>query len=207
MRIPRFLVLLSLATFALCAASFADSPFNFAAFGTGDIGHTDTFPTSPAGPFSLTAWGFSADGVNTDLWYKADGGDETGLGLSNDTVDHEIQGSSFLEFTTAHVTTITIGSVQSGESWAIYGSNSIGTRGTTLLASGTTDVPPPAGGLNLAAIDSGWTYVSLFAPTGNILLDGANAAPPAVPEPSTPAFILTLGLIGLFEIGRRKLTA
>jgi hypothetical protein len=203
MRIPRFLALLSLATLVLCAASFADTPYNFAAFGTGDIGHTDTFS---AGGFSLTAWGFSSNNTNTDLWYKADGGDETGLGLSNDTVDHEIQGNSFLEFTTANVTTITIGSVQSGESWAIYGSPSIGTRGTVLLASGNTDVSVPP--LNLAAIDSGWTWVSLFAPTpGNILLDGANAPAPRVPEPSTPAFILTLGLVGLFEVGRRKLMA
>ena len=204
MRIPRFLALLSLATLVLCAASFADSPDNFAAFGVGDIGHVDTFQTSPAGPFSLTAWAFSADGVNTDLWYKADGGDETGLGESNDpSGNHEIAGTSFLEFTTAHVTTLSIGSVQSGESWAIYGSPSVGTRGTTLLASGNGDVT----NFNLAGVDGGFTWVALFAPTGNILLDSVNEAAPPVPEPSTPAFILTLGLVGLFEVGRRKLMA
>ncbi len=202
MRIPRFLALLSLATLVLCAASFADIPYNLASKGVGDLGVTTW--TFSDGSNSITLWGFTGVGSGTtDLWYKNDGGDETGMGLANDTVDHEILGSSFLEFTTANVTTITIGSVQSGESWALYGSNSIGTRGTTLLASGTTDVIPP--GLNIAAIDSGWTYVSLFAPTGNILLDGANGPAPRVPEPGTTAMILTLGFVGLFEVGRRKL--
>ena len=142
MRIPRFLTLLSLATLTLCAASFADIPYNLASKGVGDLGVTTW--TFSDGPNSITLWGFTGVGSGTtDLWYKNDGGDETGMGLANDTVDHEILGSSFLEFTTANVTTITVGSVQSGESWALYGSNSIGTRGTTLLASGTTDVIPP----------------------------------------------------------------
>jgi hypothetical protein len=206
MRIPRFLALLSFALFTLCAASFADIPYDFSTKGTGDL--LVTTWTFNAGSNAITLWGFTGVGSGTtDLWYKTDGGDETGMGLANDTVDHEIKGNSFLEFTTANVTTITIGSVQPTESWALYGSNSIGTRGTTLLASGTTDVPPPAGGLNIAAIDSGWTYVSLFSPTGNILLDGANAPAPRVPEPGTTAMIMTLGLAGLFEVGRRKLMA
>ncbi len=158
MRIPRFLTLLSAALFALCSAGFATS-FNFAAFGTGDIGHSDTFL---AGAVSMTAYGFSAANTNTDLWYKADGGDETGLGLSNDTVDHEVQGTSFLQFTAANVATISIGSVQSGETYQLYGSNTLGTLGTKIGSLGTADVT----NLNLAAIDGTWTYVSLFAPKG-----------------------------------------
>jgi hypothetical protein len=201
MRIPRFLTLLSAALFALCSAGFATS-FNFAAFGTGDICHTDTFL---AGAISMQAWGFTgnASSPNTDLWYKADGGDETGLGLSNDTVDHEVQGTSFLQFTAANVATISIGSVQSGETYQLYGSNTLGTLGTKIGSLGTADVT----NLNLAAIDGTWTYVSLFAPTGNVLLDSATASAPVVPEPGTSTMLMTLGVVGLLAFGRRKLFA
>jgi hypothetical protein len=204
MRIPRFLALLSIATLVLCAASFADTSFDFSTKGVGDLGSAvETF--TGAGGGSITLWGFSATGVSTtgnvNLWFKNDGGDETGLGLKNDTVDHEIMGTSFIQFTALGITSVAIGSVQSGESFQLYGSNTLGTLGTAIGSLGTAD-----GTVSLPPIDGGFKYVSVFSPAGNVLLDNATFIP-AVPEPSTTAFILTLGLVGLFEVGRRKLRA
>jgi len=202
MRIPRFLALLSLATLILCAASFADSSFDFSTKGTGDLGSAvETF--TGAGGGSITLWGFSATGVSTTgdvhLWFKNGTGDENGLGLANDTVDNEIKGNSFIQFTALGITSVTIGSVQGGESFQLYGSNVLGTLGSAIGSLGTADAT-----VSLPAIDGGFKYVSVFSPAGNVLLDNATYIP-AVPEPSTTAFIMTLGLVGLFEVGRRKL--
>lgn len=196
MHLSRSLMTLVFATVVLCGAAFADSTFNFGANGNGDIGQSDTFT---AGGDSITLWGFTgnASNPNTDLWYKTGGGDETGLGLLNDpSNEHEIVGSSFIQFTAAGIKTITLGSVQSGESFALYGSNTLGTLGTLLTGyTGTAD-----GTVNLSAIDGTWKYVSVLAPKGNVLLDSAT-----VPEPGTLAMMITLGVVGLFTFGRSKL--
>jgi len=212
MRIPRFLALLSLATLILCAASFADSTFDFSTKGSGDLGSAvETF--TGAGGGSITLWGFSASGVSTtgdvDLYYKANppnSGDEVGLGLANDPTDHEVGGKSFIQFTAAGITSVTIGSIQSGESFVLYGSNTPGAFNTiNSIASGIGPISPQTI-TGLTALSSGFTYIDLFAPAGNVLLDSATFVP-AVPEPGTTAMILTLGIVGLFEVGRRKLMA
>ena len=198
MRLSRSLAILAFAVIVFCGASFADSTFDFSSKGNGDIGPTDTFT---AGAGSITLWGFSAAKTATDLFYKNGGGDENGLGLNDGDVDHEISGTAFIQFTAAGITSITIGSVQSGETYQLYGSNTLGKRGTKIGVLGTTD-----GTVNLSAIDGTWTYVSLFAPAGNVLLDNATT-PSSVPEPGSTALIMTIGLVGLFELGRRKLFA
>jgi len=202
MRIPRFFALLSVATLVLCAASFADSTFNLTANGTGDIGSTSTFTgTSPA---SLTLWGFSTQisggPADTHLFVKTGGGDENGVGLVNDPSpgEDEIAGHSFIQFSGVDLTSITVGSVQSGESFQLWGSNVFGTLGTTIGLAGTAD--------GSVALPAGFAFYSLTAPTGNVLLDSVSYSVPT-PEPGTTAMILTLGLVGLFEVGRRKLMA
>ncbi|HEV7219347.1 MAG TPA: PEP-CTERM sorting domain-containing protein [Terriglobales bacterium] len=205
MRIPRFLTILSFAVIVFCGVSFADSTFDFSSKGNGDIGAMDTFT---AGGSSITVWGFSdgstaADDDSTHLFFKNGTGDENGLGLNDGDVDNEISGTAFIQFTAAGIKTISIGSVQSGETYQLYGSNTLGTLGTKIGSVGTAD----ATNLNLAAIDGTWTYVSLFAPSGNVLLDNATAAAPVVPEPGATTMLMTLGVVGLLAFGRRKLFA
>ena len=197
MRLSRSLAILAFSLVVLCGAGFADSTFDFSSKGNGDIGHTDTFT---AGAGSITLWGFSNTNTNTDLFFKNGAGDENGLGLNDGDGDNEISGTAFIQFTTAGITSVKIGSVQSGESFALYGSNTLGTLGTLLTGyTGTADKT-----VSLPSIDGTWKYVSVFSPTGNVLLDNAKTAS-SVPEPSTPALVMSLGLVGLVAFGGRKL--
>jgi hypothetical protein len=94
--------------------------------------------------FSITAYGFdNHSGVGTphDLYYKSvpdiGGATETGLGLV-ETVSNELQANlNFIQFDfTAALAAgmfngeLSVGSVQAGETFAIFGSNTLGTLGT-----------------------------------------------------------------------------
>src|SRR6476620_6027676 len=94
--------------------------------------------------FSITAYGFdnhSGIGTAHDLFYKSvaeiGGGTESGLGLTN-TGHNELQpGLHFIQFDfTAALAAgmfngqLSVGSIQPGESYTIFGSNTLGTLGT-----------------------------------------------------------------------------
>jgi len=94
--------------------------------------------------FSITAYGFdnhSGIGTAHDLFYKnvtpIGGATESGLGLTN-IADNELQaGLHFIQFDfTASLAAgmfngqLSVGSIQTGESFAIFGSNALGTLGT-----------------------------------------------------------------------------
>jgi len=214
MRIPRPLTILSL-SFALlvfCSAAFADSSFDFST--DGNINATSVTFNGTAGA-SITLNGFSNTASTTstfptDLWYKNEGAGETGIGLKDDpTGENEIAGTNFVEFTDKGITSITLGSVQSGEKYALYGSNTLGILGTHLIASGSGSDVTISG---LVGLDSGYTYLSLIdldpgtgKTSGNILLANATYAPVPVPEPGTTTLLMTLGVVGLLAFGRRKL--
>ena len=106
---------------------------------------TYTAPDSTAGgSFSITARGYdnhSGIGTAHELYFKSkseiNGAVEFGLGLTN-TLSNEIQpGLHFIQFDfTAALAAglfngqISVGSVQPGEMFAFYGSNTVGTLGT-----------------------------------------------------------------------------
>jgi hypothetical protein len=206
MRIPRFLALLSLATLILCGASFADQILSLGPFTGADIGTTATFSN---GIGSVTVSGFSANSTPTQIFSKNGGGDEDGLGVDGTgDGDKEISGTAFLQFTAAGINSAVIGSAQTGEGWELVGSTANGVLGTTVLFSGTGGEQVSITGL--LAKSGGFTYVDLAVPVGNggnILLDSLDTPDARVPEPGTTAMIMTLGLVGLFEVGRRKLMA
>jgi hypothetical protein len=205
MRTPRFLALLALATLTLCAASFADTNFDFTKAGTvaGDVG--SAMYTVNAGPASVTLYGFSAPMATPDthIYIKTGGGDENGAGLVNDPTagEDEIAGTSFIQFKGTDLTDFSIGSSTGNDSWILYGSSTLGTLGTSLMT-GTAELTDQA----LPPLPAGDTYYSLTAHTGNVLLADVSYSVPT-PEPGTTAMIMTLGLVGLFEVGRRKLMA
>jgi hypothetical protein len=94
--------------------------------------------------FSITAYGFdnhSGIGTSHDLFYKNaamnGGATETGLGLVS-TPNNELQtGLQFIQFDFTSALAagmfngqLSVGSIQQGESFAIFGSNTLGTLGT-----------------------------------------------------------------------------
>lgn len=181
-------------------------------------GTTHTF-TSDVGGFQITAKGFTSNTLATplDLFLKNTGGDEIGLGFTNEG-DHEIAGSRVVVIdwgttvlSQATAWSIEFNSTTQGEAWKVLGSTTgaAGTFNTTVLQSvGTSDE-----GLHTIAGAIPYRYFEIFSNSllggGNVLLSELNATggslnqTSAVPEPSTWAMLL-LGFVGLGFAFRHK---
>ena len=184
--------LLALGCALLAASAQADIiTFNFLENGTGDLGSsTQTFMESG---ISLTA---TSSGPH--LFVKTGGGDENGLGLAG-TPDNEINGRDYISLQVPTIppsmlNMILIGSVQAGESGSVYFGSAPGML-TTLLGT-LTGID---GGVPISGLGSGW--VTVVAPTGNVLIDSVTAT---IPDGGTTVALLGSGLaaLGFF---RRKL--
>ena len=160
---------------------------------------------------SLSRRGFNSSNVAIDLYGKAGGAHENGLGLLADSVDHEITTGTYVQLDLANLwaqspTTfsIIINSVQTGEGWNIYGSNAKGTLGTLLLGPGTTETSQSFG-----SIPNAYQFISVRADAGNVLLSSISADLPTVPpesvapEPSSLVMIGS-GLLAVALFRRRK---
>ena len=131
-----------------------------------------------------------------DLYGKVTAGDptETGLGLNVANADKEIQSKSFVQLDLSqleaqHFTnlSLSISSIQTGEGFYIWGSNTKGTPGT-LLASGTAGpAVQSVTGANLLS----YTYLSISAKFNSqtnsdvLLMNGLSAQPSGGPS-ATP---------------------
>jgi len=170
----------------------------------GDVGsNTHTYTSTPSG-YSITAYGYR-NYLPVDLYGKTSGGDESGLGLVG-TSDHEIGPNAAIVFNISQLQSfnslaLEIGSVQSGESYEVLGSNSISGIYTPLVTNGSkfddvfTTIP---GALN-------YHYIAITAPTGDVLLNGLSASTlttTQAPEPATFGLI-AIALVGLSLISRR----
>ena len=97
---------------------------------------------STRGLFSLTARGFTASDVATNLFSKTAGGDENGLGLTNDpSGDDEISLShGFVQLnldgllSKLHGFEFSMGSTTQGEGWSVFGSEDDHPFNLTFLA-------------------------------------------------------------------------
>ncbi len=187
------------------AAIFAIAPsawgttlyYNFDTF----AGQLNTSQTYTSNAVTITAYGYD-QGRPDDLYGKQNGGDENGLGLMGDS-DHEIQSDSFVQLNLSNVwalhpssVSMSIGSVQSGENWVIYGSNTLGKLGSE-IQSGTLDAPS---NFLLAANAKNYQFISVEAGSqcADVLLGTLTATTPqgGVPEPGSFA-LLGAGLIGM----------
>ena len=113
---------------------------------------------------------------------------------------HDVSPGYFLQFADNGLASFSI-ETERGGSWAVFGSNTLGQKGT-LLTYGSGDKV-----FDLANIGDGYAFI-LVTGRGRGHVDLEEDAPaPAVPEPGSPALILTTGLIGLAEMGRRQLIA
>ncbi|HWZ30039.1 MAG TPA: PEP-CTERM sorting domain-containing protein [Bryobacteraceae bacterium] len=168
--------------------------------GGGDLGVSSKIFTN--GSISVTATGFaSSGGALVNLFGKgvAGTGAEDGLGLVNDTLDHEIQGNSFIQLDISGLTgviQIAMGST-GGDSWAIFGSANNGIKGMTQLASGNND----DGVLVTVTNATNFHYLDIAAVTNNVLLQELSNTS-RTPEPGTFG-LLGLGAIGLGLVRRK----
>ena len=195
-------VLVSCVVMALTAATGAKAAilFDFST-ATGDLGTSHTYTVGPAST-KLTAFGTPS----ADLFGKANGGDENGVGMTNDpSGDDEIYyGKGFLQIDASTLASVqlTFNSTTSGERWSIFGSNTSGVLGS-LLTFGTTEttsiVLPK---FNFYDVES--TVAPGGDNGGNVLLKSMTAVS-GVPEPATWAMML-VGFGGLGAALRRRRT-
>jgi hypothetical protein len=160
--------------------------------------------------FSITARGYNNNnGIGTplELYFKnkppSGGASEFGLGLVSPHNEINAGPNGPLNFIQFDVTAIlaagmfngqiSVGSLQEGESFAIYGSNTVGTLGTQLsgpfvgLSFDNQFVPLPDFGL--------YNFYSIVAETGNVLPIALSAEVAPIPEMSVLLPICALILL------------
>ncbi len=111
------------------------------------VGNLGTSQAYTVNGLTITAYGYSGAGTTgtaTALFAKDDGGDEYGLGISGES-DSEIDTSHFITLDLSAIIAagasnaqIMIGSIQSGEGFNLYGSNTLGSIGTLLTTGGSS---------------------------------------------------------------------
>ena len=155
--------------------------------------------TYMASGLSVTATAYGS-GSGNQLYGKHSGGDENGLGMTNDpSGEHEIYyGKGFIQLDVSSLLgdalSLAFGSTTDGEEWAVYGSNTADTIGSE-IGHGTTE-----GSLNLTG---GYKYYDVksiqpanqYGNGGNVLIKSLSVS--AVPEPADWALMIG----GVFAIG------
>jgi hypothetical protein len=170
--------------------------------------------------FSITAYGFdnnSGIGTAHDLFYKNQGpigGEvEMGLGLVN-TPSNELQaGLHFIQFDfTAALAAgmfngqLSVGSIQANESFAIFGSNALGTLGTQV--SGVFGSTFDNQFVNIPGFGQ-FNYYSVLAMSDDVLPVAVRADFPAIPEMNAlfPVVALVGSLVATSLLRRRRRSA
>jgi len=167
--------------------------------------------TYTASGLSITASAFgpAKSGAADQLYGKHSGGDENGLGMTNDPsgedeiyynkgfvqidvnalVGHVIAGSEYLTFD----------STTQGETWAVYGSNTKGVVGSAALPATKTFISSGGAENTLVQLTGGYRYYDVisFASAGgkNVLIKSLTVS--ATPEPGTWAMMM----LGVFAMG------
>jgi len=174
----------------------------------GDMGTSHVFTQDGV---TITAYSYAISGNSQpDLYGKNGGADGTGLGLTNDP-DHEINTTDFVQLDFANPIALKVtqaqfqmDSVQCGEGWALYGSNTQGTLGTELMTSNSQDAESVLALPHFGEYDDySWTATSGNVLLGEILLTpGAAATDAGAPDPQSMA-ATGAALIGLSLMVRR----
>lgn len=175
----------------LAVQSRADTvTFDFAS-PTGKLGTSQVYISDGE---TLTAYGFQIGKHNkttpTDLYGKQSGPDESGLGINYDPgKDHEISPQTFVQLDISGLSSSTIGleigSVQAGEGFAVYGSNTLGGLGTWISSGGHK-----LDGVLFTNNYAGYQFLDITATRNNVVLGELTTSTSPTPEPAT------LGMLG-----------
>jgi hypothetical protein len=181
----------------------------------GDQGQTHTYTVSG---LSITASAFgpaSNTGAPDHLWGKNGGGDENGLGMTNDlSGQNEIYfGQGFVQLDLNALVGLVIpnsilfgtNSTTNGEQWTVWGSNTAGVLGSATLPAIRTQVAQGTNEATNLALTGGFRYydfVSTSQSDGqNFLITSLTVTP--VPEPAGWALMI-LGFGGIGAAIRRR---
>src|SRR5665213_1855255 len=131
----------------------------------GNLGNSYSWTS---GGIALKAYGYNNNGSATALYAKNESSTESGLGIASDG-DFEINTSTFIQLDVTALEAagvsnaqISFNSVQSGESWKVYGSNTLGTLGTFLSGGSSQGVLMAMPGYGV------YKYIGITAGAANI---------------------------------------
>ncbi|MDQ2832899.1 MAG: PEP-CTERM sorting domain-containing protein [Acidobacteriota bacterium] len=190
---------------AACAGTAYCGTIDFSA-NPGALGTSQVYGTAPA---TVTVYGYDVAGTTltaSRLFGKSGGGTEHGVGLKDNTPDHEISKTNAVQIDLANISgafSLIIGSTQNSEGFLYCLSNTLGSLGSCTDVAGAGGVDPYT--LSLTKTDR---YISIEGDgtpaSGNVLLDSLSYSP--VPEPSS-LLLFGTGILSAAGVIRRKLAA
>jgi hypothetical protein len=193
-------------------AAHADEIWNFnSPVSPPNLGPTHDYAGSGGTIITATAFGPGSPA----LFGKGLGGDENGVGLTNDTFgENEISPGSFIQLSLANINfalnsanmSFLADSTTAGDTWQVFGSNTSGVLGGTLLGSCVgSDGPGNACEIQTTINGAGnFKFLDVTAAVGNVLLSEVNTT--AVPGPIAGAGLpgLIAAASGLMVWWRRR---
>jgi len=181
-----------------------------------------TGPSTPVNlQISIAGWSRQIANTQLTLWDKDDGDGERGLGIADDAMNnHGISNANFIQIDLINIlsllerpdyVTLLIDSIQAGETWELYQTNTAGQLGTFL----TTGTNPANGGVTqtvqVPINPDTARYLSLTAASGDVLLQQFTvpqclpvvpATMVVVPSPTQPGNVTgtVIGQLAFFTV-------